>query len=163
MLHLTEFLDRLIQTGGLQPRYKVELSAAYHDPCHLGRHNFIYEEPRRVLRSIPGLRLIEMRRSGPFSACCGMGGGLKLVRPDLQKQMSKSRIKEAEAAGAETVVTPCQTCLMGLTSGVEAASSPLRAFHLNELIMRSVCPDITAENIIAAIRAAEEQNEKPDE
>jgi Fe-S oxidoreductase len=92
-----------------------------------------------------------------------MGGGLKLVRPDLQKKMSASRIKEAEASGAEAVVTPCQTCLIGLTWGVDAASSALRAFHLNELIMRSVCPDISAENIIAALKAVEERDEKPDE
>ncbi|HSB31440.1 MAG TPA: (Fe-S)-binding protein, partial [Candidatus Sulfobium mesophilum] len=151
VFHLTEFLDRLIQTGRLNLRYKVPLSAAYHDPCHLGRHNFIYEEPRRVLRSIPGLRLVEMRRSGPFSACCGMGGGLKLVRPDLQKKMSESRIKEAEASGAEAVVTPCQTCLMGLAAGADSISSPLSVVHLNELLIRSVCPDIAAENVMAAL------------
>lgn len=163
VFHLTEFLDRLIENGKLQPRYKVTLSAAYHDPCHLGRHNRIYEEPRRVLRSIPGLRLVEMRRSGPFAACCGMGGGIKLARPDLQKRMSESRIKEAEEAGAEAVVTPCQTCLMGLAAGADSISSPLSVVHLNELLTRSVCPDIAAENVMAALRAEEVTDKKRDE
>lgn len=161
VLHLTEFLDRLILGGRLKPWHHVPLSVTYHDPCHLGRHNGIYEEPRRVLKSVPGLRLTEMRRSGPFSACCGMGGGLKLARPDLQKKMSASRIKEAEAVGAEAVVTPCQTCLMGLAAGAAAASSSLQAFHLNEVLMRSLCPDITAENIVAALGEMNEPDEGP--
>jgi heterodisulfide reductase subunit D len=155
VVHLTEFLDRLILEGRLRPRHSVPLSVTYHDPCHLGRHNGIYEQPRRVLRSIPGLSLTEMRRSGPFSSCCGMGGGLKLARPDLQKKMSASRIKEAETAGAEAVVTPCQTCLMGLTAGASAVSSSLGLFHLNEMLIRSICPDITFETII---RELEERN-----
>jgi len=156
VLHLTEFLDGLIREGRLKPRYPVSLSITYHDPCHLGRHNGIYEEPRRVLKSIPGIHLTEMRRSGPFSACCGMGGGLKLARPDLQIKMSASRIREAEAVGAEAVVTPCQTCLMGLTTGAAAADSSLGSFHLNEMLVRSICPDITTETII---RELEERNE----
>ena len=160
VLHLTEFLDGLIRDGRLKPRYNVPLSVTYHDPCHLGRHNGIYEEPRRVLKSIPGLRLTEMRRSGPFSACCGMGGGLKLARPDLQKKMSASRIREAEAVGAEAVVTPCQTCLMGLTAGAAAASSYIRAFHLNEVLMRSLCPDIPAETIIRVLGERNEPHEE---
>ncbi len=160
VLHLTEFLDGLIRDGRLKPRYPVPLSATYHDPCHLGRHNGIYEEPRRVLKSVPGLRLTEMCRSGPFSACCGMGGGLKLARPDLQKKMSASRIREAEAVGAEAVVTPCQTCLMGLTTGAAAADSSLGLFHLNEMLVRSICPDITTETII---RELDERNEPHEE
>jgi len=160
VLHLTEFLDGLIRGGRLKPRYNVPLFVTYHDPCHLGRHNGIYEEPRRVLKSIPGLHLTEMRRSGPFSACCGMGGGLKLARPDLQKKMSASRIREAEAVGAEAVVTPCQTCLMGLTTGAAAADSSLGLFHLNEMLVRSICPDITTETIIRELEGRNRPREE---
>jgi len=160
VLHLTEFLDGLIRGGRLKPRFTVPLSITYHDPCHLGRHNGIYEEPRRVLKSIPGLRLTEMRRSGPFSACCGMGGGLKLARPDLQKKMSASRIMEAEAVGAEAVVTPCQTCLMGLTTGAAAADSSLGLFHLNEMLVRSICPELTTETIIRELQDRNEPREE---
>ncbi|SPQ01664.1 hypothetical protein NBG4_640018 [Candidatus Sulfobium mesophilum] len=92
-----------------------------------------------------------------------MGGGIKLARPDLQKRMSESRIKEAEDAGAEAVVTPCQTCLMGLAAGADSISSPLSVVHLNELLTRSVCPDIAAENVMAALRAEEVTDEKRDE
>ena len=84
-----------------------------------------------------------------------MGGGLKLARPDLQKKMSASRVREAEASGAEAVVTPCQTCLMGLTAGGAAASSSMGVFHLNEMLVRSVCPEITAENIAGGLERIE--------
>lgn len=151
VLHLTQFLHRLISEGRLRPAHEVRHTITYHDPCHLGRHNGIYDEPRRVLGAIPGLRLMEMRRSGPFSACCGMGGGLKLARPELQKKMSESRIREAEQTGAEMLVTPCQTCLMGLASASAACSSSVGVFHLNELLVRSLCPDLTAERIAAAL------------
>ena len=161
VLHLTGFLNKLIQEGRLKPKHEVHLAVTYHDPCHLGRHSGIYEEPRRVLGSIPGLRIIEMKRSGPFSACCGMGGGLKLARPELQKKMSAARIREAEATGAEAVVTPCQTCLMGLAAGAVAASSSLPVFHLNEMLIRSVCPDINFDRIAAKLKLPDGPDGKP--
>jgi Fe-S oxidoreductase len=89
-----------------------------------------------------------------------MGGGLKLARPDLQKKMSASRIKEAEAVGAEAVVTPCQTCLMGLTTGAAAANSSLGLFHLNEMLLRSLCPDIAAETIAMELEEGNEPHEE---
>jgi Fe-S oxidoreductase len=156
VLHLTEYLDRLIGEGRLKPRGKVPMRATYHDPCHLGRHNQIYDEPRRVLNAIPGVSLIEMRRHGPFSSCCGMGGGLKLARPDIQKKMSAARIRQAEEAGAEAVVTPCQTCQMGLTIGAEAISSGMKVYHINEVLVRSICPDAAREHIEQALARGEE-------
>lgn len=153
---LTAYLDRLIGEGRLRPREKVPLRVTYHDPCHLGRHNQIYSEPRSLLNAIPGIELVEMRRHGPFSACCGMGGGLKLAKPEIQKKMSAARVKEAEDTGAEVIITPCQTCQIGLTVGVEAISSRLRVYHMNEVLIRSVCPEACREHIERAFAAAEE-------
>jgi Fe-S oxidoreductase len=131
------------------------MKVTYHDPCHLGRHNQIYGEPRRILNAIPGISLIEMRRHGPFSACCGMGGGLKLAKPEIQKKMSAARIRQAEETKVEAIVTPCQTCLMGLTIGAEAISSVLRVYHINEILVRSVCPEAGRERIGEAFADAE--------
>ena len=155
VLHLTEYLDRLISEGKLKPGGTVPMQVTYHDPCHLGRHNQIYLEPRRILSAIPGLSLIEMLRHGPFSSCCGMGGGLKLAKPDIQKKMSAARIRQAEETGAEAVVTPCQTCLMGLTIGTEAISSGLKVYHINEMLVRSICPEAGREHIEKAFADAE--------
>lgn len=147
VLHLTQFIDQLIQDGRLSPQQEVPLTVTYHDPCHLGRHNQIYDPPRRVLQSIPGLKLVEMPRHRAFSSCCGMGGGLKLVSPGIQHSMAGARIREAETTGATAVVTPCQTCYMGLQYGVEETSSALKVFHLNEMLIRSVCPEVSCEKI----------------
>lgn len=155
VLHLTEYLDMLIREGRLKPSGEVPMTVTYHDPCHLGRHNQIYEEPRRILRAIPGLQLREMKRHGAFSACCGMGGGLKLAKPDIQKKMSAARVRQAEETGAEAVVTPCQTCLMGLSAGAEAISSALNVYHITEMLVRSVCPDAGIGNIRKAFSGKE--------
>lgn len=156
VLHLTSYLDQLIREGRLKPAGSVPMKVTYHDPCHLGRHNQIYREPRRILESIPGLTLVEMKRHGPFSACCGMGGGLKLAKPEIQKKMSSARIRQAEETGAEALVTPCQTCLMGLTMGAEAISSGLKVYHMNEMLVRSICPEAGRERIEKAFAGREE-------
>jgi Fe-S oxidoreductase len=144
VVHLTELLDDLIRAGRLRPEYEVPLVVTYHDPCHLGRHNRIYDEPRRILRAIPGLTLVEMPRHGVFSSCCGMGGGLKTINPEIQRKMAAERIREAESIRSQAIVTPCQTCAMGLMHGVTEAGSKIEVHHLNEVLVRSVCPDVTS-------------------
>ena len=114
----------------------------------------LYDEPRRILAAIPGVELVEMPRHGAFSFCCGMGGGLKLANEGLQHRMGAQRIREAEGTGAEAIVTPCQTCCIGLANGVAETGSGLRVLHLNEVVARAVCPEITAEKVTAAIAAA---------
>jgi Fe-S oxidoreductase len=79
-----------------------------------------------------------------------MGGGLNVAFQDMQLKMSAARIKEAESVGADAVVTPCQTCYKGLVKGKNEISSDLQVLHLNELLARSVCPDVTAEKIMRA-------------
>ena len=155
VLHLTEYLDRLIREGHLRPSRKIPMKVTYHDPCHLGRHNQIYREPRSLLNAIPGISLVEMQRHGPFSACCGMGGGLKLAKPEIQKKMSAARIRQAEETGAEAIVTPCQTCQLGLMTGTEAISSGLKVYHITEMLVRSVCPDADREHIEKAFTGTE--------
>lgn len=143
VIHFSQFMDQLIQGGRLLLKREVPLTVTYHDPCHLGRHNRVYDQPRRVLQSIPGVRLVEMPRHRAFSSCCGMGGGLKAVSPEIQHRMAEARIREAEATGAQEIVTPCQTCYLGLLNGLGERASGLAVHHLNELLVRSVCPEVT--------------------
>ncbi len=150
VLHLTQFLDRLISKGKLKMRYAVATKVTYHDPCHLGRHNQIYDEPRRIIESVPGARLVEMRRHRAFSACCGMGGGLKVAHPEIQHRMSAKRIREAESTGAQAIVTPCQTCYLGLIQGLKETGSAIEIHHLNELLIRSICPEASRDKILEA-------------
>jgi heterodisulfide reductase subunit D len=151
VLHLTQMLARLLAEGQLRARYEVPLRVTYHDPCHLGRHSQVYDEPRRVLAALPGLELVEMPRHGAFSSCCGMGGGLKLANEGLQHRMAAQRIREAEETGAEAIVTPCQTCCIGLANGVKEIGSGLRVLHLNDVLARAICPEVTSEKVTAAL------------
>lgn len=152
VFHITQFFERLIKEGHLRPRREAPLTVTYHDPCHLGRHNRIYDAPRSVIRSVPGTRLVEMPRHHAFSACCGMGGGLKAANPDIQHKMSAARIREAEATGAEGIVTPCQTCHIGLSHGIEETASSLAVYHLNEILAASICPEVSREAVTAAFQ-----------
>lgn len=152
VLHLTQLIDLLIRDGRLRPKHEVPLTVTYHDPCHLGRHNQIYDEPRRILGAIPGLTLAEMPRHRAFSSCCGMGGGLKLMNPGMQHSMAGARIREAGTTGASAIVTPCQTCSMGLQYGVEEISSAMKVYHLNEMLIRSICPEVSSEEIQARLQ-----------
>jgi len=151
VVHLSQFLDQLILDGRLRPKYETPLSVTYHDPCHLGRHNRVYDEPRRVLQSVPGVTLVEMPRHRAFSSCCGMGGGLKAVSPEIQHKMAAARIREAEGTGTRAIVTPCQTCYLGLLNGLEETASAMKVYHLNELLVRSICPEASHEKVAAAL------------
>jgi Fe-S oxidoreductase len=79
-----------------------------------------------------------------------MGGGLKVANPDIQHKMSARRIQEAEKTGAGTIVTPCQTCYLGLMHGLEESGSAIEVHHLNELLARSIRPEVSREAIIKA-------------
>jgi heterodisulfide reductase subunit D len=151
VVHFSQYLDQLIKERRLSFKWKTSLLTTYHDPCHLGRHNQVYDQPRRVLRYVPGVELVEMPRHRAFSSCCGMGGGLKTVNPDIQHKMAAARVHEAESTGAKAIVTPCQTCYLGLLNGAKEASSDMKIFHMNELLVRSICPDITHESVKTAL------------
>jgi len=155
VVHFSQYLDQLIREGRIHLKRKTPLVVTYHDPCHLGRHNQVYDQPRRVLQSVPGVKLVEMPRHRAFSSCCGMGGGLKTVSPEIQHKMAEARVREAESIGAGAIVTPCQTCYLGLLNGVKAAGdSGMKILHLNELLVRSLCPDIAHESVDSAFARA---------
>jgi Fe-S oxidoreductase len=140
--HYSLVLRELIGNGRLKFKTNGKLTVTYHDPCYLGRHNRIFEEPREVIRSIPGTRLIEMSHHGPDSLCCGAGGGRMWQGKELDGdvRMSEIRIKEARATGAEILITACPLCLIMLedaskTLGLE---KELKVMDLNELVLSSL-------------------------
>ncbi|TFG04953.1 MAG: (Fe-S)-binding protein, partial [Promethearchaeota archaeon] len=114
--HITEVLIELINNNKIpfNPQATEELKVTYHDPCHLGRHMDLYEIPREVIAKIPGVKLIEMRRNRKHAWCCGAGGGVKSQFPDLAKDISKERIREAIESGADILTTSCPFCIGNL-------------------------------------------------
>lgn len=119
-VHYIQVFDRLIKEGKLVPKNEAPLKVAYHDPCYLGRHNGIYEEPRNVLRSIPGLEYIELPRNRAKSLCCGGGGGGIWSEVEVEKRFSVLRINEAKEAGAQVIATACPFCTIMLEDGLRA-------------------------------------------
>ncbi len=106
--HHTELIWELIRTNRLTPLRRLSGKVTYHDPCYLGRYNGVYDAPRRILRAL-GLELVEMPRCGSRSYCCGAGGG-RIWMEDvagIQERPAESRVREAAATGAATLVVAC--------------------------------------------------------
>ncbi len=167
VLHTTEYLARLIKEGKLKPTRKVNIKVTYHDPCHLGRlgepyihwegkpvpghirifdppKEFrrgtygVYEPPRDVLKSIPGLKLVEMDRIKEYAWCCGAGGGVKETNPEFAKWTARERIDEAESTGAEAIVTACPGCEQNFSDTIKENGSSLKVYDVVELLEKAV-------------------------
>jgi len=138
--HYTQLLEELMDRGLVKPVKSLNIKVTYHDPCYLGRYNHIYEAPRRVIRSIPGVRLVEMSHFGPDSLCCGGGGGRMWQELKDQKKLSEVRIREAADTGADIVVTACPYCLIMLEDALKTADleDRLKVMDLNELLKESL-------------------------
>jgi Fe-S oxidoreductase len=111
VVHTSQLLSQLIHEGRLSPIKEYGKKVAYHDPCYLGRHNGIYDEPREVLKRIPGLELREMAESREDSLCCGMGGGRIWLETASSERFANIRILQAIAVGAEVLATSCPYCI----------------------------------------------------
>ncbi|MFX1391300.1 MAG: (Fe-S)-binding protein [Promethearchaeota archaeon] len=126
--HVTEVLIDLIINNQIPFKMQEDekLKVTYHDPCHLGRHMNLYEIPRNVIRKIPGIDLVEMKRNRRNAWCCGAGGGVKSQFPDLSLDISKERIKEAIDSGADILTTSCSFCIGNLNDAYNDMSQEIQ-------------------------------------
>jgi glycolate oxidase len=124
------------------PGKPVNARVTYHDPCDLGRHLGITEEPRQLLRTLPGLDLVEMPRNRDQARCCGGGGGIGATDPDLGVAMAVARVKDAEAVGAEVLVSACAACKKNLSRGAQQhrrfGGKKIKVVDLTELVMSAL-------------------------
>ena len=111
VIHITEYLFELMNAGRLEFTKPFEKKITYHDPCYLGRHNDIFDEPREVLKKVPGLSLIEMSETRIDSLCCGGGGGRVWMETQKGERFGDLRIDQAIETGAELLVTSCPYCI----------------------------------------------------
>jgi len=111
VVHISQFLFQLIRDGKLKITKEYKKKVTYHDPCYLGRHNGIYDEPREVLTKIPGLELREMAETRENSLCCGMGGSRIWMETAKNERFSDIRLKQANDVGAEVLATACPYCI----------------------------------------------------
>jgi Fe-S oxidoreductase len=167
ILHTSEYFNQLVKDGKLKPVKAVNRTVTYHDPCHLGRQGEpyirwngkrvpgqliifdppkefrrgskgIYDAPRDLLQSIPGLKLVEMARHKEFAWCCGSGGGVKETNSDFAKWTANERVKEARETGAAALVSGCPGCESLLGAALSENGAAIRVYDIVEILAQSV-------------------------
>ncbi|MBS7632081.1 succinate dehydrogenase iron-sulfur subunit [Candidatus Bathyarchaeota archaeon] len=120
VVHYTQFLAEAIKKGIINPAKPVNRKVAYHDPCFLGKRNEVYDQPREILRSLPGLQLVEMKRTRQSSFCCGGGAGrVWTEEAESEKRPCVDRVKEALSLGVDTIAVACPFCVTTLEDAVK--------------------------------------------
>jgi Fe-S oxidoreductase/nitrate reductase gamma subunit len=138
VIHHSQLLARLIAEGRLRPTEEVRALVTYHDPCYLGRHNGVYDEPRKVLDSVPGVRQVEMPRHRERGFCCGAGGARMWMEEPIGKRINGERTDEAAATGADVLGVGCPYCLVMLDDGAKARGEGLEVKDVSQVVAESV-------------------------
>jgi Fe-S oxidoreductase len=140
--HISQVIAREVKAGKikLNPVENENDVYAYHDPCYLGRHNQVYDDPRDVLDAIPGLKRVEMTRSRDRSFCCGGGGLALFYEPKEDQRMGVKRVQMAVEAGANVIVTACPFCMVNMEDAIKVAGmeGKMTAIDLAELVERQM-------------------------
>lgn len=118
--HHTQMLFDLVKSGKLKPERAINEKLTYHDSCYLGRYNGVYDPPREILTSIPGLELVEMDRSRENGMCCGAGGGLMWTEETTGNRINVARTEQALAVQPSMISSACPYCLTMLSDGTKA-------------------------------------------
>lgn len=143
VIHHTQFIADLIEQGRLKPTKALEKTVTYHDSCYLGRHNGIYEAPRKILQAIPGVKIVELPRNRKNSFCCGAGGGRMWMEENQGTRVNLARIEEVVESKAEVLGTACPFCLIMLGDGVRQVGKEesLKTVDLVQLLNESIETD----------------------
>jgi Fe-S oxidoreductase len=142
--HYCQFLNELIDNGKLNVSKTVNKTVTYHDPCYLGRHSEVFDEPRDLIQKVSGITLVEMENTREDSDCCGMGGGRMWMEPPeglLSSQaIAERRIHQAIETGAEILLTACPFCNITLNDAVKSLEKEetIKVMDITELISMSL-------------------------
>jgi len=155
VLHYTQLVAELIEQGRLEFGSLgvwgegVEKMVTYHDPCFLGKQNHIFDEPRAILKAIPGVKLVEMDRSRERSLCCEGGGGRMWAEgTNLEERLAFQRVHEAAETGAEILAVACPFCLLTLEDAVkvQGLDDRLQVMDIMELVDLALTKNTDWEN-----------------
>jgi Fe-S oxidoreductase len=138
--HHSEILADLIVRGKIVLKKPVEGLFAYHDSCFLGRYNHIYDQPRTVLRAVPGMKMTEMDKNLTKSFCCGAGGARMWMEEDIGERINNMRTDQAIAVQADTVAVGCPFCLTMMSDGIKARSveETMAVLDIAEIVWQSM-------------------------
>ena len=153
--HISQVIARGVKAGKINfsPVEDESKVYTYHDPCYLGRHNQIYDDPRDVLDAIPGLKRVEMQRSRDHSFCCGGGGLMLFYEPKEGERMGVKRVRMAAEAGANVIVTACPFCMANIEDAIKVAGmeGKMTAIDLAELVDQQIERESSPKEIKTAI------------
>ncbi len=136
VLHTSQFIEQMISRRDLGFT-QLRIRATYHDPCDLGRHCGVYEPPRNVIRSIPGVQLADMNLNRSHERCCGGGGGLWTFNSDLGRNIAYSLLlEEVLPLGIEAIITTCPMCYMNLKYTGRLKKTDLQVYDLAEIVAK---------------------------
>jgi glycolate oxidase len=140
--HSVTYLDKLIKEGKIKFKGNGKQKVTYHDPCDLGRAFQIFEEPRNIIKAIPGVEYVEMVRNRLQARCCGSGGGVQANIPEMAVEIAAERVRDALAVGAEVIVSGCAACKDNLRKGTKAIPkdqrSKLKVMDITEMVASSM-------------------------
>ncbi len=119
VVHHSQFISQMIREGKLKPATALNAKVTFHDSCYLGRWNNVYEQPRSVLQSVPGVQFVEMKNHHDQSMCCGAGGGRMWMEETIGKRVNVTRTEQALDTGASIIATSCPFCTTMLTDGLK--------------------------------------------
>lgn len=140
VIHHTELLAQLLDERKLIPEHRVNERITYHDSCYMGRYNDMYDPPRRILRSIPGVQLVEMERSRENAMCCGAGGGQMWMEETAGKRVNVARTEQALQVQPTVIGSACPYCLTMLEDGTKQkeVEDRVKARDVAEILAMSV-------------------------
>jgi len=138
-LHYTQYLEDLLRDGRLSFTKTVKKRVTFQDPCYLGRHNRIFDAPRKVIKAIPGIDFVEMADSGLDGLCCGGGGGRMWLETEAGERFSDSRIQQARYTNSDYLVTACPFCVVCLEDSAKSISGcDMQVLDLAEVVAQTL-------------------------
>jgi len=138
LMHASQLMVELIKDGRIELKKDINIVATYHDPCDLGRNTGVYEEPRDLIRAVPGLKFVELPMNRKFSVCCGGGGNVEMTDPELSAQVAQVKLDSIRDVGAEMVITGCQQCVRTMTTRARRQKIDLEVKDLTELVVEAM-------------------------
>ncbi len=135
--HASQFLSHLVREGRV-PLKELPLTVTYHDPCDLGRGARVFDEPRELIRAIPGVTLVELPHHRENCQCCGGGGNLEMIDAELSAAVAARKMEEVVSTGAQAVVTTCQQCVRTMTTYAKRNKVPVEVMDLTQLVQKAL-------------------------
>jgi len=138
LVHASQFINQLIKAGRITLKKEIKIRTTYHDPCDLGRNTGVYEEPREIIKAVPGIDFVELPTNRKFSVCCGGGGNVEMTDADLSAQVAQMKLDAIRSVGAEMVVTACQQCVRTMATRAKRTKTELAVKDLTELVVETM-------------------------